>query len=287
METLEKLLSNFYLPAASRERLVLLLKRKLGLPLLLEGLPHSGREHLALKVASWWHGEETSSRLNPDTLVLQAEEGGTISISMVRSFSHLLELTPYSSRVKVGIILNAENLTLEAANALLKTLEEARGDVRLILTVVDARKLLPTFTSRCLRFALPPLSLEELKKVAQKEKWTITEEMLKLAAGRVGYLKKLSQDKSFLQGVLEDRERVTDLLRLDSTGERLFAVKSYFKGETDRFFSALENFLLSSYPGERWASAWRLLEQARHKVALNMNSNLVMSELLITLPVFS
>jgi len=282
---LSEFLKDFYLPSASRQRLVLLLEGNCRLPLLLEGLPHLGKKCLAQKIASWWHGEE---RINhPDTISLQAEKGGAISVDMARSFSRFLNLTPYSSRLKVGLIFDAENLTPEAANALLKTLEEAREDVRIVLTTVDAKKLLPTLVSRCMRFALVPFSLVALKQIAEKEGWSVSQTMLELAAGRIGYLKKLMQDKELLQELLKDKTEASNLLRLDSTGERLLELKTHFEGRFDSLLLALENFLVSSSPDGKWASAWRDLEQTRRKINfLNMNPNLAITELLIKLPVF-
>ena len=60
-----------------------------------------------------------------------------------------MALAPHEGRHKVYLILNAEYLSVEAANSLLKVLEEPPPQVVLILTVADANMLLPTIVSRC------------------------------------------------------------------------------------------------------------------------------------------
>lgn len=70
-------------------------------------------------------------------------------ISEAREIIALTTRKPYQSKA-ISIILNgAEGLTIEAQNALLKTLEEPPASVQLFLTSADPTKLLPTVRSRC------------------------------------------------------------------------------------------------------------------------------------------
>lgn len=75
--------------------------------------------------------------------------GGTIGINQVRELSKNLSLMPYGSKFTLAIINNAENLTLEAQQALLKTLEEPPKHAKLILSTGRIATLLPTIISRC------------------------------------------------------------------------------------------------------------------------------------------
>ncbi len=85
-----------------------------------------------------------------DTTTLEPEEDKqTITIDQVRDLQHQLSLKPYASDKKVGIIPEAQRMTTEAQNALLKTLEEPPAHSVLILTAPSTRILLPTIVSRC------------------------------------------------------------------------------------------------------------------------------------------
>jgi len=85
-----------------------------------------------------------------DVTVLEPEEDKqTISIDQIRNLQHQLSLRPYAAKFKTGIILEAQRMTVEAQNALLKTLEEPPAHSILILTAPSAKSLLPTIVSRC------------------------------------------------------------------------------------------------------------------------------------------
>lgn len=104
---------------------------------------------------------------NPDLRVLEAET--SIGIAEVRQLQNFLHLRPYRQRQKTALIREAQNLTPEAQNALLKTLEEPPEHSLIILTLPDLSALLPTIISRCRVMQLawqPQISLdpERLKK---------------------------------------------------------------------------------------------------------------------------
>ena len=85
-----------------------------------------------------------------DTTILEPEEDRQeIGISQVRNLQHQLSLKPYAAKFKTGIILEAQRMTVEAQNALLKTLEEPPSHSVLILTAPSTKNLLPTIASRC------------------------------------------------------------------------------------------------------------------------------------------
>lgn len=73
----------------------------------------------------------------------------SIGIADVRDFQSKLFLKPYQSQFTVGIIHQADLLTTEAQNALLKTLEEPPPHVKLILEAQTDGAFLPTVLSRC------------------------------------------------------------------------------------------------------------------------------------------
>ena len=73
----------------------------------------------------------------------------SIGIAQVRDFQRQLLLSPYNSLKKLGIIEEAQTMTVEAQNALLKTLEEPPPNTIVFLECPTPDALLPTIVSRC------------------------------------------------------------------------------------------------------------------------------------------
>jgi DNA polymerase-3 subunit delta' len=96
---------------------------------------------------------------HPDVRLISgpAEGRRDVSIEQVRDLQRELGFRSLSRNPKVGIINEAHLLTLQAQNALLKTLEEPNGESVLILIAMQASALAPTILSRCQRLAFAPL----------------------------------------------------------------------------------------------------------------------------------
>ena len=95
----------------------------------------------------------TTLKLHPDLLMVEGFH--SIGIDQIRELKKKLALKPYSSNLKVGLILEAEKLTLVAQNALLKTLEEPPANSLIILSAPKSDLLLTTIVSRCQIISLP------------------------------------------------------------------------------------------------------------------------------------
>jgi len=111
-------------------------------------------------------------------------------ISQIRDVQHSLALSPYEGRWRVVIISEFEKATAQAANALLKTLEEPPSRVVLILTATDASLLLPTVVSRCQVLALRAVSSRQIER-ALRDQWGLEENratlIARLSSGRPGW----------------------------------------------------------------------------------------------------
>lgn len=89
--------------------------------------------------------------LGYDSFILGSSEGQTITIEAVRVMKEKIQVRPTQGFLRVVLILEAQNLTVAAQNALLKTLEEPPSQSVLILTAKNPALLLPTLVSRCSR----------------------------------------------------------------------------------------------------------------------------------------
>ena len=115
------------------------------------------------KIASAKHADvqiiDLAGGRNSDETRLQTE----ISIDQIRELQHSASLPPFEGKFKVFIIDGAELLSHEAANSLLKTLEEPVGKVIFILLAASDRLLPATIVSRCQKLELTPLAATEIE----------------------------------------------------------------------------------------------------------------------------
>ena len=144
----------------------------------------------------------------------------SIGIEQVRALQHDAALAPSEAMWKVYQILGAELLTLPAANALLKTLEEPPPNVVLILTIADGADLLPTLISRCQAVRFGFGSTEEIRS-GLVAKYSVdpgrADVVARLAGGRPGWaIEALSDD-----GMLRERDlALEDLVAATHSGYR-------------------------------------------------------------------
>ena len=197
---------------------------------LLTGPPKIGKRALALNFAQALNCldqekpcgqcvacQKIAHGTHPDVQVIEGE-GGTIKIEQMRALRREVALSPLEGRWKVYIIRQMEQATAEAANCLLKTLEEPPPHVVLMLTASEAEALLPTIVSRCQVFHLRPLAIETVQRALQ-ERWGVDIErarlLARLSSGRLGWAVAASQNEA----VLEQREKhLDDMLELMSKG---------------------------------------------------------------------
>ena len=91
---------------------------------------------------------------HPDVLWIRPESRTRIiSIDQIRELMQMVNLKPTVAEFKVGIIVAADRLTMQASNAFLKTLEEPPAKSILILLSTEPQRLLDTILSRCLRLS--------------------------------------------------------------------------------------------------------------------------------------
>lgn len=188
---------------------------------LLTGPPQIGKRSLALNFAQALNcldGEKPCGQClacnkiahgnHPDVQIIEGE-GKTLKIDQMRALRHEAALSPLEGRWKVYIIRQMEQATAEAANCLLKTLEEPPPSVVLVLTASEAEALLPTIVSRCQVLNLRPLATATVQRALQ-ERWRVDAEraqlLARLSGGRLGWAVAASQNGA----ILHQRERRLD-----------------------------------------------------------------------------
>jgi len=118
--------------------------------------------------------------------ILEMDAASKTGIDDVRELIENSKYSPTSAKFKIFIIDEAHMLSKQAFNGLLKTLEEPPPSLKFILATTEVRKIPVTILSRCQRFDLKRVNVEQLcehlKKIAEKEKGKISEDAIKLIA---------------------------------------------------------------------------------------------------------
>jgi DNA polymerase-3 subunit delta' len=128
-----------------------------------------------------------NSAVHPDVMTISVEEEATqIKIAQIRRLLDLLQLQPLEGRNKIFIVDPADLLNAEAANALLKGLEEPPENTFFILITVNVHELLLTVRSRSQVYNFTPLTLDEIRKHG------VTDELLvRWSQGSIGRARSL------------------------------------------------------------------------------------------------
>lgn len=168
--------------------------------------------------------------INPDFLVIKRlldekteKLKKNISIEQIRELRERFSMSSIGGAVKVAIIEEADKMTVAAQNALLKTLEEPRGDTLLILLASDVDRLLPTILSRSVHLKFYRIAREKICNYL-KEKGTgrdLAHEIAGAAQGRVGVALRMIEDDFYK----EQKEKIEEAMGFfNSTLAERFAI---------------------------------------------------------------
>ena len=118
--------------------------------------------------------------------ILEMDAASKTGIDDVRDLIENSKYSPTSANFKIFIIDEVHMLSKQAFNGLLKTLEEPPPRLKFILATTEVRKIPVTILSRCQRFDLKRVSIEQLcahlKNISKKENGNISEDAIKLIA---------------------------------------------------------------------------------------------------------
>jgi len=170
------------------------------------------------KIALGKHADVQIIGLTSNGNSAETKPQAEISIDQIRQTQHAASLPPFEGKYKVFIIDGAEQLSTEAANCLLKTLEEPIGKVIFILLAINESLLPATVTSRCQRLELPPLAASEIE-AALNSSWGIEPQKARLLArlshGCLGWAISAASDDGLLQQRTQQLDRLLDIINTD------------------------------------------------------------------------
>lgn len=166
---------------------------------------------------------------HPDIIRVTHEKPGTISVDDIRSqISGDVAIKPYNSPYKVYIMNEAEKMTVQAQNALLKTLEEPPEYVVILLLTSNVESLLQTILSRCVVLQMKPVADELVRKYLMED-MKITdykaEVCVAFARGNIGRARHLAGSEDF-ENVKNDALSVLKYIHEMELYEIVAAVKA-------------------------------------------------------------
>lgn len=225
------------------------------LPILITGGSVNERKKKAYELAAHSMG------VSPDKLESQPDlylitPGPSITIAQIRKLVTDLSRKPLQSPVSVAVLLEANLATIDAQNALLKTLEEPFPSSYIILTSPNKDLLLPTVVSRCREISLSTPINSKLEQTKEKEISTLIDFFLSNQPEK--RLAKIDQITLQKQETLEELE---NLIRIAETKLR----SSNDKNEQDVF-----------------APFIRAADKARKHISANVNIRLAIANFLLS-----
>ncbi|MCQ2522434.1 MAG: DNA polymerase III subunit delta' [Lachnospiraceae bacterium] len=296
---------------------------------LLQGEPRSGKEYVAKVFAKALLCESEGEKpccscasckhvdagTHPDLLYLHTAKPNTIGVDDIREgITGTVSVKPMNNRRKVYIIMEAETMTPQAQNALLKTLEEPPAYVTMLLLTASMEMMLPTIKSRCVQLHMTPVEDGQMAKYLREEleiPSTRAEFCIAFARGNIGRAKSLASSEDFdvirekalslLKGIYE--MDIADILAaIKQIREYGFDVKDYldimavwyrdvllFKATGDANHLIFKDELAaitkvakrSSYEGIE--EIIKALEKAKGRLRNNVKYELAMELLLLTI----
>lgn len=181
-----------------------------------------------------------------DVIVYKAKKA-TIGVDEVRSIIEEVNKRPYEGDRKVILIHSAEKLTVQAQNALLKTIEEPPQGVFIILLTTNLEGILETIKSRCQIYKLTPLNKEEMLRFINR-RVGIEEDRKKsalaYASGIPGRVERFLNDET-----LQSMRNSSLLMLKDINRREVDSILKYekeflkFKDEKEELLSIIESFI--------------------------------------------
>ncbi len=175
------------------------------------------------------------NRLHADIRVIsprKSENKTSIGINDVRDILHVSHMKPYEGTYRVTIIDDADSMTLEASNALLKTLEEPADQNVFFLITSNEDALIPTIRSRCqsIYFSiLDESTIRDYLTEYHSESDQQIELLTSLCAGKLGWAVDAINDTT----LMEDRDKALELFwdLFHKELDRGFEISEYLSNE--------------------------------------------------------
>lgn len=225
---------------------------------------------------------EFNTNNNPDYIYIEPEEN-KIKIEQIRKLQKSIQEKPIISDKKIYIIDNADLMTKESQNCLLKTLEEPPKYAIIILIGSNEIAFLPTIKSRCTIIKFNKIEDEEIKKYLESNyRINTNENIIKIFQGSIGKaikLKDKQQDYQILEKLIEEFNTKT---LIDIFNEAKILYNS--KDEIEDMLEYINILLLQkSKQNYLFTNCIKIVEDTKKRLKLNANYDMAIDNMLFNI----
>ena len=227
---------------------------------------------------------EFENNNHPDFYYINSEDSKTIKIEQIRYMQKKVQEKPIISNKKIYIIDNADLMTIEAQNCLLKTLEEPPEFVTIILIGQNEDAFLETIKSRCMILHFKPIENSIIQKYMDENyKLTnINDSILKTFEGSIGKAIKLKDKIDIYQKIyniinsLENK----DIIDIINMSEDIYKLK-------DEIFDILEyiNVIIIELAKKsyKYTGCIQIVENTKKRLKQNGNYDMCIDNMLFNI----
>ena len=222
---------------------------------------------------------------NPDVIIIDEKEN-SIKTEQIKELTNNVLEKPIQSNRKIYIINNSENMTKEAQNSLLKTLEEPPQYITIILITNNENLLLNTIKSRCIKIPFNKLSDDEIKKYFQNNLEIIDNNMINAFGGSIEKALILKDKKEIFSKIDEIFKNIENMDEL-----QILNIKDIiFKDKDDVFYILdyintifYDKMLKNIYHAEKYEKCIKIIEDTKLRLKKNNNYDMAIDNCLFTI----
>ena len=216
----------------------------------------------------------------------------TIAVEQIRALTEALGMRSYEGGATVVIIEDADEMQVQAQNALLKCLEEPQGNTCFFLTAIHRMEILPTIRSRCAWLNLPTLSIDivERELIRRGTDGRLARDAAQYSNGSMGAAIRYAETSGgFLQAIKETLGGMRCALDVPSAAKRaldLFGKKENTESGFDAY-DTLEyamtrgNETFARLPARARLAVFDSIQEARQRDSMYMPKQQALEDLFI------
>lgn len=223
---------------------------------------------------------EFNSSNNPDFQLIEPD-GASIKIEQIRQMQRKILEAPIISTKKVYIIDNADLMTVEAQNCLLKTLEEPPQFVTIILIGAKESNFLSTIKSRCTIIKFQDIENEDIKNYLSQnyDISNVSEDMLEIFGGSIGKAEKLRDKQELYNNIIEiiDKIKILDLIDILKKADIIYKSQE----EKNDILEGVNVILFKKAKQDiRYLNCIEIVEDTKKRLNSNSNYNMCIDNML-------
>ena len=226
---------------------------------------------------------EFSSNNNPDFLYIEPD-GNNIKIEQIREMQKKIQEKPIISQKKVYIIDNADQMTQEAQNCLLKTLEEPPEFATIILIGSNENAFLSTIKSRCMIYHFKRIENDIIQKFLENNYKieNINQNLLDIAQGSIAKainLKDKQEEYLEIEKIINELDK-TDIIEILKNSKILYENKE----EILEFLDYINILLLKKAKSEcKYTECINIVENTKKRIKQNANYDMCIDNMLFNM----